>query len=111
VSIWMQAGISIDADRCGRQICRQVMVNGTDTKPQPVVASANERALKRFLALTVWDVEAEAVRRQRRSATGTTWVGLANLMRRQGYRVVGDLGIPAAASWAAHLGWLDAPGA
>jgi len=51
------------------------------------------------------------VRRQRKSATGTTWVGLANLMRRQGYRVVGDLGIPAAASWAAHLGWLDAPGA
>jgi len=29
------------------------MANGTDTTPQQVVASAEERALKRFLALTV----------------------------------------------------------
>jgi hypothetical protein len=73
VSIWMQAAISIDADRCGRRICRRFMANDIDTTPQHVVASADARALRRFLALTVWDVEAEAVRRQRKSATGSTW--------------------------------------
>jgi hypothetical protein len=31
------------------------------------------------------------------------WLSLGKLMRRRGYEVVRDLGIPAATSWAVHL--------
>jgi hypothetical protein len=65
-------------------------------------------ALDRFLAMTVWDVEATAERSRKRSA-GTTWAGLFNVMMRRGYVKVEDLGAAAARSWALHLGVLGAP--
>ena len=33
-----------------------------------------------------------------------TWHSLANLMRRKDYWLVRELGVPAATSWALHLG-------
>jgi hypothetical protein len=63
--------------------------------------------LDRFLAMTVWDVEATAERSRKRSA-GSTWAGLFNVMMRRGFVKVEDLGAPAARSWAVHLGLVGA---
>jgi len=65
-------------------------------------------ALERFLALTSWEVEREADRQARRSPAGTTWLSLSKLMQRNGYRIVAELGLPAAISWGMHLGVLPA---
>src|SRR5262249_50071119 len=56
-----------------------------------------------FVAMTTWDVEQRADGPIMKSAAGTTWRGLSNLMERRGYRVVRELGAPAATSWAVHL--------
>jgi hypothetical protein len=70
-----------------------------------VTLTGADGALGRFLAMTVWDVEATAERSRKRSA-GSTWAGLFNVMMRRGYVKVEDLGAPAARSWALHLGVL-----
>jgi hypothetical protein len=67
-------------------------------------AAGTPGAFDRFLELTVWDVEAAAERARTRTSAGTTWVGLFNVMMRLGCVKVGDIGVPAARSWAAHLG-------
>jgi hypothetical protein len=56
-----------------------------------------------FVAMTTWDVEQRADGPMMKSAAGSTWRGLSNLMQRRGYRVVRELGAPAATSWAVHL--------
>ena len=61
-------------------------------------------ALTEFLEMNVAEVEELARRLLRPSPTGTTWFGLANFMRRQGYTVVRELGFDAALSWSRHLG-------
>jgi hypothetical protein len=61
-------------------------------------------ALERFVALTRWEVESRMQQTLARSRYGVTWLGLWNLMQRQGYIRVADLGRPAATSWAIHLG-------
>jgi hypothetical protein len=61
-------------------------------------------ALKGFLSLSKWEVEAEALRSLSRTSTGTTWMGLSTLMQRRGYTTVEALGTPAAIVWARHLG-------
>jgi hypothetical protein len=61
-------------------------------------------AFTRFLALTFAEVEVEGTRQLSRTREGVTWLGLANLMAKQGYKVVSELEIPAALSWARHLG-------
>ena len=60
--------------------------------------------LERFLGLSIWEVEDEAVRARGAVATARTWHSLANLMRRKDCGVVRELGVPAATSWATHLG-------
>ena len=60
-------------------------------------------AFAEFVALTTWDVEQRAEGPMMKSAAGTTWRGLSNLMQRRGYHVVRELGAPAATSWAVHL--------
>ena len=60
-------------------------------------------AFAEFVAMTTWDVEQRADGPLMKSVAGTTWRGLSNLMQRRGYRVVRELGAPAAASWAVHL--------
>jgi len=60
-------------------------------------------AFAEFVAMTTWDVEERADGTMLKSAAGTTWRGLSNLMQRRGYRVVRELGAPAATSWAVHL--------
>jgi hypothetical protein len=67
-----------------------------------------DEAVGRFLALTSWEIEREANRQARRSPSGTTWLSLSSLMQRHGYRIVADLGVPAAISWGVHLGVLPA---
>jgi hypothetical protein len=61
-------------------------------------------ALEEFLALTRWEVEAQAERTLARSQVGVTWLGLWHLMQRLGLMRVRELGLPAATSWAVHLG-------
>jgi hypothetical protein len=73
-----------------------------------VTLTGADGALDRFLSMTVWDVEATAERSRKRSA-GSTWAGLFNVMMRRGFTKVGDLGAPAARSWALHLGVLGEP--
>ena len=68
-----------------------------------LVSPADLDAFARFMALSRWDVEAIASRQQKRDRTGTTWMGLSNLMGRKGYASVEVLGIPAAAAWARRL--------
>src|SRR5262245_27147725 len=63
-------------------------------------------ALNRFLSLSSWEIEQQANRRARTSPDGTTWLSLSKLMQRNGYRIVGELGLPAAISWGVHLGVL-----
>ena len=60
-------------------------------------------AFAEFVAMTTWDVEHRADGPMMKSVGGTTWRGLSNLMQRRGYRVVRELGAPAATSWAVHL--------
>jgi hypothetical protein len=60
--------------------------------------------LERFLDLTVWEVENEAASVRGAVAAARTWHSLANLMHRKDYWLVRDLGIPAATSWAVHVG-------
>jgi hypothetical protein len=57
-----------------------------------------------FVRMTASEVEAEAIRVHKLSPAGTTWMGLSNLMQRQGYKVIGELGLAAAGAWATHLG-------
>jgi hypothetical protein len=76
--------------------------------PEQIVAAA-DGAFDRFLAMTVWDVEATAERSRRRSSAGSTWVGLCNVMMRRGFVKVEELGAPAARSWALHLGVVGGP--
>jgi hypothetical protein len=64
----------------------------------------DREAFTRFLAQTYEDVEVEGRRQLSRTREGVTWLGLANLMSKQGYKVVSELEIPAALSWARHLG-------
>jgi hypothetical protein len=61
-------------------------------------------ALEAFMALTWYDVEEMSDKLRRTSATGVTWEGLSKLMQRGGHHSVQDLGVPAATSWAVHLG-------
>jgi hypothetical protein len=70
----------------------------------PLLRLDDEDAVSRFLALTAWEVEREANRQARRSPIGTTWLSLSKLMQRRGYRIVAELGRPAAVSWGVHLG-------
>jgi hypothetical protein len=60
-------------------------------------------ALTDFLSLTRWEVGTQAQRTRVRSPVGSTWLGLYNLMERQGYGVVEELGLGPAISWARHL--------
>ena len=60
--------------------------------------------LERFLGLSVWEVENEAASARGAVALSRTWYSLANLMRRKDYWLVRELGVPAATSWAVHLG-------
>jgi hypothetical protein len=60
--------------------------------------------LGRFLDLTAQEVEHEAILTRSSPAVARTWESLGNLMRRDGYGVVRELGIPAANAWASHLG-------
>lgn len=60
--------------------------------------------LERFLGLSIWEVENEAARARGAVAMARTWYSLANLMRRKDCGVVRQLGVPAATSWATHLG-------
>ena len=73
----------------------------------PSTPEEEEEALTAFLTMSAWDVEAAAVGARGRHAAGTTWWSLANLMRREGFKAVRDLGVPAAISWANHLGILN----
>ena len=74
------------------------------TKRHPGVSADDADAVGRFLRLTSWEIEQEANRLARRSPEGTTWLSLSKLMQRGGYRIVGELGMPAAISWGVHLG-------
>jgi len=60
--------------------------------------------LERFLGLSVWEVENEAASARGAVGLARTWYSLANLMRRKDYWLVRELGVPAATSWAVHLG-------
>jgi len=60
--------------------------------------------LEQFLGLNVWEVENEAASVRGGISAARTWHSLANLMHRKDYRLVRELGIPAATSWAVHLG-------
>ena len=60
-------------------------------------------ALTDFLSLTRWEVGTQAQRTRIRSPVGSTWLGLYNLMERQGYGVDEELGLGPAISWARHL--------
>jgi len=60
-------------------------------------------AFAEFVAMTTWEVEQRADGPLLKSAAGVTWRGLSNLMQRRGYRIVRELGAPAATSWAVHL--------
>jgi hypothetical protein len=60
--------------------------------------------LERFLGLSVREVENEAAGARGAVAMARTWHSLANLMRRKDYWLVRELGVPAATSWALHLG-------
>jgi hypothetical protein len=75
----------------------------TELDLRHLVSPADLDAFTRFMALSCWDVEAIALRQQKRDRTGTTWIGLSNLMQRKGYASVEVLGIPAAAAWARRL--------
>jgi hypothetical protein len=57
-----------------------------------------------FLGLNVWEIENEAASARGAVSAARTWHSLASLMRRKDYSLVRDLGIPAATSWAVHLG-------
>jgi hypothetical protein len=59
--------------------------------------------LQRFLGLTVYEVEQEAKIARTPVAIPRIWLSLSKLMRRRGYEVVRELGLPAATSWAVHL--------
>jgi hypothetical protein len=71
------------------------------------LSASEDEALSEFLVLSSADVEARAIRSLRGSPAGTTWLGLSKLMERQSYQLVRDLGLPAAGSWARHLGLID----
>ena len=60
--------------------------------------------LERFLDLNLLEVENEAANLRGAVGLARTWHSLASLMRRKDYWLVRDLGIPAASSWAVHLG-------
>lgn len=60
--------------------------------------------LEQFLGLSVWEVENEAASARGAVGLARTWYSLANLMRRKDYWLVRELGVPAATSWAVHLG-------
>jgi hypothetical protein len=60
--------------------------------------------LERFLGLSLREVENEAASARGAVAMARTWYSLANLMRRKDCGVVRELGVPAATSWAVHLG-------
>ena len=60
--------------------------------------------LEQFLGLNVWEVENEAASVRGAISAARTWHSVASLMRRKDYSQVRDLGIPAATSWAVHLG-------
>ena len=60
--------------------------------------------LERFLGLTIHDVANEATGARGSISRARTWDSLANLMRRKEYWLVRELGVPAATSWAVHLG-------
>ena len=72
----------------------------------PFEATEASRAFVDFIALSRWDVEATSNRLMRTSSTGRTWASLSKLMQREGHHQVEDLGMPAARSWAVHLGIL-----
>jgi hypothetical protein len=72
-----------------------------------IVAAMHEGSLdglERFLGLSLWEVEHEAASARGPVAFARTWYSLANLMRRKDYGLVRELGVPAATSWAEHLG-------
>jgi hypothetical protein len=64
-------------------------------------------SLATFLAMTDGDVENLALRSLSSSPTGTTWLGLSNLMKKSGYATVSEVGFDAATAWAHHLGVVD----
>jgi hypothetical protein len=61
-------------------------------------------SLARFLALTRAEVDEEARLSRHTVRIASVWSGLSALMRRRSFQAVRELGVPAAASWAAHLG-------
>ena len=65
--------------------------------------------LEAFLSLTVADVERQAAAGRGSVTDARGWLSLARLMRRKEYEVVGELGVPAATSWAGHLGVVSRP--
>ena len=60
--------------------------------------------LERFLGLSLFEVQNEAATARGSIAAARTWDSLANVMRRNDYALVRELGVPAATSWAVHLG-------
>jgi hypothetical protein len=69
-----------------------------------VIRDRTPFSFEHFLDLTAREVEEEAIVTRANPDVARTWTSLANVLRREGYGAVRDLGLPAANAWGTHLG-------